>query len=513
MRRTPKQQGLLIGTVILLISNIFVKGLGFFYRIVLVRLLGAEGMGLIEMVSPLFSFLLVLAGCGIQPALSQIIAGKGHALRHEYFRAALLILLISGSIVTVAAYALSPYIIEYFVPDERIYLCFHAVLPAVFIISIASAWRGCFQGMRQVSAIGMSQNVEQLCRVLVGIYLARRLFASGLETAVSAASYATVVGEFAGFTYLALRMRWQQGHETPAFGRGQPLQRGFFPAARDLLNYGLPMTGGRLAASCIMMLQAFLIPYCLQLAGWDTAGATQIYGRYSGVALSLLHLPGIFTAALSVSVLPAVAESMNIEQTGRRLLQQRVFDSLRAAFAFTLPGMLLLFLFAGPLCTGVFHTPDAAPILMLLTPGGIFYYLQITLASVLQGLGEVKKLLVNNILAGIVMLSGILLLATKPDLGIYGAALAVDLSWVTGFILNQFSFRTSTRIRLPWQKIILPPLISLSGAIAAYYLLLPLITSWLPQNQIAATIIQGMIVAAAYLAILAAFGGLRLRSK
>lgn len=513
MQRAIKQQGLLLGTVLLLISNIFVKGLGFLYRVVLVRLLGTEGMGLIEMVTPLFSFLLVLAGCGIQPALSQIIAGKGRSLRNDYFRTALLILLISGSLVTLAAYAFAPLIIRYFVPDQRIYLCFRAILPAIFIISIASAWRGCFQGMRQVSSLGMSQNIEQLCRVLLGIYLARLFLPGGLEIAVSAASYATVAGELAGFAYLVLRMRWLLRRETPAQGLQLAARRDFFAAARDLLRYGLPMTGGRLAASGIMMLQAFLIPYCLQFSGHDITLATQIYGRFSGVAMALLHLPGIFTSALSVSVLPAVAESMTFEHTGRILLKKRVSASLHAAIAFTLPGMLLLFLFAAPLCSGIFHTPEAAPILKLLAPGGIFFYMQLTLASVLQGLGEVRRLLVNNILAGVVLLCGILLLCSQPALGIYGAAMAVDLAWLTGFTLNLLSFRQSTYVILPWRKIALPPALSLLSAIAAYYVLLPLLKPWLPEMQIAATILHCLAVAVIYLAALASLGGLKLSEK
>ena len=67
----PKPQSLLLGTTILLFSNILVKGLGFAYRVFLVRLLGAEGMGLIEMVSPLYSFLVLLGGFGFPLAFSK----------------------------------------------------------------------------------------------------------------------------------------------------------------------------------------------------------------------------------------------------------------------------------------------------------------------------------------------------------------------------------------------------------------------------------------------------------
>lgn len=506
MGHHAKQQGLFLGTVLLLISNIIVKGLGFFYRVVLVRMLGAEGVGLVEMVTPLFSFLLVLAGCGVQPALSQLIAGRGQARRNEYFRAALLLLLISGSLVTLAAYICSPLLIRYFVSDARIALCFHAILPAIFIISIASAWRGCFQGMRQVAAIGMSQNIEQAVRVAIGIWLTGRLLASGLETAVAAVSVATVCGELAGFLYLVWRMRREAA---PQLRAARLPKRDFFAASRDLLAYGLPMTGGRLAASAILMLQAFLIPYCLGLAGWDTRAATEIYGRFSGVALSLLHLPGVFTAALSVSVLPAVAESMSSAQSGRLLLQKRINGAMRATVAFTLPGMLVLYLCSDALCVSLFDNAPAAVIVRWLAAGGIFLYMQTTLASVLQGLGAVRLLLLNNILSGLIMLLGIYWLAARPELGILGAALAMDISWLAGFLLNLIACHRITRLRLDWGNIAGRPLLAAALALLAYQAAQPVLASFAPGQNMTAALAAAAAVILAYLLVLLLSGGLR----
>jgi len=502
-----KRQSLFRGTVLLLISNIFVKGLGFAYRVVLVRLLTTEGVGLTEMVSPLFSFLLVLAGCGIQTALAQLIAsGRGQA--HAYFRSGLLMLAVSGSLVTGFAYLLAPLLVEYLVPDHRILLCFQSVLPAVMIISMASAFRGLFQGRRIISAIGMSQNVEQVVRVLTGLWLATRLLPLGLEHAASAVALATVAGEGVGFAYLLFTWGRLRRQEPPS--PRQPWRQLRRPA-RELLSYGLPLTFGRLATSGIMMLQAFLIPICLQQAGWDMRAATEIYGRFAGVALSLLHLPGVFTAALSVSVLPTVAESMNLEHTGRRLLQKRITQSLYATIVFTLPGMLLLFTEAGSLCTLIFDNAPAAPILRVLTAGGCFLYLQVTLTGVLQGLGRVRELLANNIIAGLVMLAGIWLLTPQPALGILGAALAADLGWLTGFLLNLFSLLKAVRFGLPWKKLTLRPL--LAGAAAGLTaLILPGLNMLNPAIAMTASLQRMVVTAAIYFLVLGLSGGLKLRT-
>ena len=56
----------------------------------------------------------------------------------------------------------------------------------------------------------------------------------------------------------------------------------------------------------------------------------------------------------------------------------------------------------------------AASLLQLLTIGGMFMYLQTTLTSVLQGLGEVKTLFINNIISGVILIIGIVLLTPLP---------------------------------------------------------------------------------------------------
>lgn len=457
-------QSLLAGTVALLISNIFVKGLGFFYRVVLVRLLGAEGMGLIEMTTPVYAFLLVLAGWGLPLAISQktaeASAGSHYQGALSIFKSGRAVLFVSGAAVMVLAFLSLPLLIKYIVPDERIYACLKTILPAVMIISIASAYRGHFQGMRQISTLGISQCVEQAVRVSCGLFLAGRLLNLGLETAVTAVSYATVLGEGAGFLFLLWRFqRNKQYYGAEGIISGRQIL--------SLIKFGTPVTVNRLAISSIMMLEAILIPVSLQIAGWDMRSATEMYGRFSGVALTLLNLPGVFTGALAVSVLPAVAGS---GLRNRALLQNHASNSLQATAVLTLPGMALLYLFSEQLCTWIFHSPLAAEPLRILTWGGCFLYLNITLTSILQGLGEVRALLVNSLLAGACFITGITLLTPLPSLGIQGAAIATNIYYLAGFSLNALLFKRVSKLGLPWRNILLKP--ACGGALGILALML-----------------------------------------
>ncbi|MCL2817619.1 MAG: oligosaccharide flippase family protein, partial [Clostridiales bacterium] len=380
MQNKNKREGLLLGAFLLLVSNVFVKGLGFFYRVLLVRILGAEGVGLVEIFSPVFSFLLVLAGWGISMAMSKSVAEHSAASRfgeaRGFFRAGLLLLICFGVFVTVGAFLLLPLIIKYFVADGRVHLALRYILPAVLIISVASAYRAAFQGTRQVSAIGASQSIEQVVRVTVGLFLAARFMQFGLERAITAVSLATLLGESAGFFYI-VRL-WRKRENSVLVN--EPPSHNLAYYAKKLLSYGTLVTFTRLAVSATSMLHALLVPLSLRRAGFDARTAIEIYGSFSGVALALFHLPGIFTAALAVSVMPAIAE--NAEARRGKLMHQRVGHALQATSVFTLPGMALLYLFAAPLCQWIFHNSHAIAPLRIIALGGTLFYLQATILSV-----------------------------------------------------------------------------------------------------------------------------------
>lgn len=73
-------------------------------------------------------------------------------------------LLISGIFITGLAYLLAPWLIANFAPDNRIILCFKAAASNHYHLH-RFAFRGLFQGNKQVSTLGMSQNIEQIIRV------------------------------------------------------------------------------------------------------------------------------------------------------------------------------------------------------------------------------------------------------------------------------------------------------------------------------------------------------------
>lgn len=505
-----KNEGLLYGAIILLISNFLVKCLGFFYRVFLVRVLGTEGIGLIEMVLPFYTFIIVITTWGIPLAMSKILAeetAKGNwGNVHRIFRLTLFILTVSGLVTTSLVIYFAPFMIEHFVPDSRIYFCFVTMIPAIFIIAVCSVFRAYFQGTKQVSAIGFGQTIEQIIRVIVGVTLAIKLIKYGLEIAVVAVSVATVAGELAGLLFMIGKYQKSKS-KVPAFLSSH--KSSLWSLIKGLFTFGTPVTLTRLLASILMTLQASLIPRGLMLAGNSLRAATEIYGRFSGVALALLHLPGIITMSMAVSIMPAVAELSG--SGNRKLLNHRITEALWITSVFAIPSMAMLFFYAGELCSLIFHAPQAGEPLRILALGGIFCYLQQTLTSILQGMGRVKMLLFNNLCSGICLIGGIMLLTPTKGLEINGAAIALSLSYVIGCTLNLFYLVRNARLNLPFSNIFFKPL---SAGFMAL-LTLKLLDQWLrslTSNLPLTMIISISISSALYFLFLLLVGGLPLHT-
>ncbi len=478
------QNRLLRGAFFLLLANTLARFLGFVYRVLLVRIMGAEGIGLTEILMPLYSFCLVIAGWGVPLAMSRFLAQEncGGASRRGalIWRTGIVFLTLSGLCISVIAFFAAPFLTKYFTADDRVLLSFQVLTPAIFVVAVASGYRGFFQGVKEIAVIGGSQNVEQLLRVGTGLLLATLLLPYGLIYAIAGVAAASLVGETGGLLYIMAqkrrypqtKLRYPTPQVSPYCSRRS--------MTRELLAFGTPVTMQRLVASFLMMMQAFLIPKCLQMSGIDIPLATEIYGRFAGVAMSLIHLPGVFTGTMGTALLPVIAETTPSSPS----LARRINLSLSYTGIISLPLILLFYFYGEFLCSLLFHCPEAGAPLKILALGAIFFYLQPILVSILQGLGQVKILLLHLCLSGTCLLGGIALLTPLPALGIRGAAMACVIGAGVNCILNLYYIKRYTGFKIQWMKFLGKPALAcilpvclfwakpLSGASAPYLTML-----------------------------------------
>lgn len=199
------------GAAILFAANLLNRILGFVYQYLIMTHIGGEAYGLFNMVFPVYMMALVLTTAGIPIAVSKMISealSLNRVARAQHiFRLALTFLTISGGIVALSLYYLSPYLAHRLFPDPRVLRVFLVCTPAIFIVSISSAFRGYFQGVQNMMPTALSQICEQIVRVGVGFSSALFLSPRGAEWAAAGLALGMLAGELMGLIIISILYR------------------------------------------------------------------------------------------------------------------------------------------------------------------------------------------------------------------------------------------------------------------------------------------------------------------
>ena len=447
------------GAAILMLASLVNRVISFAYRILVVRFIGVEGMGLYEMVFPFYSLVLMLATAGVPVALAKLTAERvtlqAWGKVRSIFRLSLIFLAASGLLAALSLWFLAPWLTGRVFADTRVYPAFKVMLLAVPLVAVCSAFRGYFQGWQLMSPVALAQVSEQVVRVGSGLLLGLHFLPYGVAMAAAGLAMGMVLGELAGLV-ISMVIFWQaRPYDDVAAGQVSSIKLDILP----LFRLALPVMAARAAGGIMLTLEALLIPRQLQQWGATVAEATAIYGQYAGIALTLIYLPMIITVAVAMAMVPAIAEAQ--AQKDDLMLTRRCRQALKLTLLSGLPFAVVFYLLAAPLCGLIFSTPEAGVALKTLALGSIFIYLEQTTIGILNGLGAMGTVLRATIVGGIVDMLGIYFLT--PVFGIAGAALGVNLSCAAVTIYNLMALIRHTPLRLDGATFIYRPLAAAAG--------------------------------------------------
>lgn len=445
------KQSFIKGAMILLAAGIVNRLLGFVPRIALPRIIGAEGVGLYQLAYPFLIVLLTLITGGIPLAIAKWIAeaeSQGDTKRVKHiFRTAMILSVSIAAVLTIAMLLFAPFIIRHILPDTRVYRAFLMMTPMLLIVGISSVFRGYFQGKQNMIPSAVSQLAETVVRIIGSLLLAYLFLPMGLEWAAAGAMLGVVAGEIGGllvllWKYVREKKKTAASDELPSL----PSNQSRSPILRKLLGLSIPVTGSKLVGSLSYLLESIFTARSLAAAGIVTGVATAQYGALQGMIIPLMLLPTALTYSLAVSLVPSLSEAA--ARGDHALIQKRLHQSMRIALVSGAPFVVVMGLFAEPLCRLIYDHPEYSPMLQLLALAGIFIYLQAPLQAALQALNKPGTALMNTFIGAAVKLVLIVQLASKPELGIYGALIAISVNIVLVTILHGISVLRSIGFRM-----------------------------------------------------------------
>lgn len=445
------------GAAILAVGIAVVKVIGLFYKIPLVNVIGDAGYADFSNAYYIYSVLLTVSTAGLPVALSKMVSEANTLGRtdqvHKVFRVALSAFLLLGVI---------SFLIMYFGADSLADLMgdsmaadgIRVLSPAVVCVGCLAAFRGYAQGHGNMTPTAVSQIIEALCKLVLGLSLAVYLIHLGCQDyqAAAGAIAGVTVGTILALAYMVLSYIIQRGREPAGRDRRTDSAGSIL---RTLLAIAIPITLTSSMVGIVTVIDSALVQGQMQKAlltnqdSWAlyadlidftplsaalAAGGTEaaalveeisrtLYGNYSG-SITLYNLPSSLMVAITASVIPAISASLTRrDRSGSRRIAAA---SLRMCALVALPAGVGLFVLGEPIIRLIFHTLDpqlAGSLLSSLGIASIFVCLMMVCNSILQAYGFINLPVIIMLIGGVVKIVVNYNLVILPQVGIYGAPL------------------------------------------------------------------------------------------
>lgn len=472
------------GVFVLSFSTLIVKVIGLAFKIPMLSILGMEGMGYFNSAYEIYAMLCVVSTAGLPVALSILVSAARAredvlAIKGIY-RSALRIFFIFGALGS-AFMILFAKKLAMSIGNDEAYYCIMAIAPALFFICLASAVRGYCQGFEEMKPTAISQLIEAIAKLVLGIIFALAAIRKGypVPTVAAFAVLGITVGTFLSLCYLMIARR--KVNKKIIVSLSGDINTKKEENAKTLLKIALPITLGSAVISLTRILDMAFIMRRLQDIGISSFRSNEIYGAYTTLALPIFGLIPSLITPVSMALIPELTGFIERKSLKGQIIS--VERAIRLTTLFAMPASLAVTVFSRQILSLLFKGQNdaidiAAPLLSLLGASVLFSCLITTTNAILQAYRCVK-LPIFSMSVGVAVkaITSYFLLGSRW-VGVYGAPIGNLACNVTVVLLNfalMFRYAGNTAMAINLGRSFVKPffasVISIGGAFASYSLL------------------------------------------
>ena len=425
------------GVLVLSLSTFIVKVIGLAYKIPMISLLGAEGMGYFNSAYEIYALLCVISTAGLPVALSILVSADAEGGRwrriERIYRTAMTLFGVIGGAGSLFMLFFSEKIAE-FIENPEAVGCILAIAPALLFVCVASAVRGYFQGLCRMTPTAISQLIEAFSKLILGVGFAKAAIDRGYG--IPAASAFAVAGLSIGTLLSALYLLMLKGFNNKKIPSesSNVYEAGEFNILGTLLKIAVPITLGSALLGFTRVIDMALIMRRLQDIGYTTAGANAIYGSYTTLAVPIFGLIPSLITPISLALVPRLSSAI---ENGSSEAQSKVAGaSMRMTVLLSMPASVGVAVYARQILGLLFASQHeaidtAAPLLSLLGISILFSCLITTANAVLQSYRQTSKPIISMALGAAVKVVSAYLLIGMPSIGVWGAPISTLLCNIT----------------------------------------------------------------------------------
>ena len=480
-----KKQNFMHGAAILTIGVIIMKILGAIYKIPLGNILGDEGYSMFISAYSIYNIFFILTTAGLPIALSRMIAeADAHGRRKQevrLFRVALVTFAVIGLVFSLILFFGSDWLAAKYLENPDASLSVRAMAPAIMLVCLVSAFRGYCQGNGNMIPTTVDEVLEVLFKVVAGLILSTAFLKAGkgLPLGSAGAILGVSVGGIVSLAYMVIYKKKNYSFRLAENSFDADADAGAADPAlkivKDLLRISIPIALG----SCIMaILNSVDSKLCMNrlqsAAGFTYREAKVLYGVY-GKAQTLFNLPAAFITPLTISIVPAIAGALSLNE--REKATGITEDSLRISAVISLPMGAGLAVLSFAIMNLLYpNSHEAGPgLLSIMGIASFFVCIVLMENAVLQASGKERLPMYSMVTGSLVKIAINWFLVANRSINIYGAPVGTLCGYVTMAVMNYVFMCTSLPSRPRLGKIFLRPLIctaAMSAAAAGAYSLL-----------------------------------------
>lgn len=487
---------LLKNAVILTITSFILRTLGMIIRSYMSTKVGAEGMGLYQLIVSIYVLATTFVTAGISTAVIRLVTDAmakraSNANIKKIMQKSITISLLISLIAIILFLLLAEPISVFWLKDERCIVSIKILVWALPFISVSSCVKGYFLAKRKVMLNSFSQLFEQLIRITLIFIFLEFYIDTSLERICMYIILSDIISEIMACILVYLRYKREMKGITCEKYEGFKLG--------EFFQISFPIAINKYMTSILRTIENILIPNQLALYTLSREVSLAQFGYLKGMALPLIFFPASFLTALSNLLMPEASEASALKQ------KNKITRLVERTFQFTLASAIVIacifFLYSNEIGHIFYSNDEVSFYIKWLAPLIPFMYMESAITGMMQGLNQQRKSLKYNIIDSVIRIS--LILIVLPKAGIKGFLAIMYVSNITTSGLNMYRLLKISNTKFKLNLWVIKPLVS---SIAACILCSIISDYIIISNLIFDTIFKIGIISLTYVAILFLFG-------
>ena len=502
-KRKNSSQNFYQGAALLFLSTVLVKLIGAFFKIPLSgdKFLGDVGFGYFSSSYDLYTPIYTLASTGLPIAVSKVVAEcvaqKRYSDVKNVFAESKKMFFGFGIIGALLILLLIFPICAFTDPTRKTLYSLLMLVPSFVLCCAISVYRGYYEGLQNMKPTAISNVIEALGKLVLGLsfaYITLKLTGNAAYSA-AAAMAGIATGTLAALIFMSIYYR---NTENKLLTCGENKSMGFNKREifKLLASIAVPVVLASLSSSIVSLIDALTVnPILAKLVDSGTGELKEIYSdllQTSAFQLSVAEIPAFlygikgkaytvynlvptFTSVLAISALPALTKCWvkgvknEIKSCADSILKITCIVAFPAGIGlFAVGKSVMSFLYSGAASAEI-----GGVMLSIYGVAAVFSGICIPLTSMLQAVDCQVRALRNIAIGAFVKILFNIFLVSIPEINIYGCAVSTAVCYFIIFILNLITFINKVKFCPDLANVFLKPLISaLCCGAAAYFTVL-----------------------------------------